>query len=52
MVYEVIGKVVLYILGTIFVGLLFDDVSQWTDPWFGAWLAGVLVFTCLIIPMP
>lgn len=54
MVYEVIGKVALYIIGTLLFGVVLDTIDDMGD-WgtcFWAWLAGILVFLCLIIPPP
>ena len=54
MVYEVIGKVVLYIIGTLFFGAFPTAISgDWGDDgsiFFGAWLVGVAVFFVLMLP--
>lgn len=54
MVYEAIGKTVLYIIGTLLGGALFavldDDVEDSRGIFFGAWVVGILVFLWLIIP--
>lgn len=56
MVYEVIGKVVLYIIGTLLFGaltsVLDDDMEDSRGIFFGAWIAGIMVFLELIIPVP
>ena len=56
MVYEVIGKVVLCIIGTVFFGGIFtaieDDWEESGSIFFGAWIASIVVFTKLIIPTP
>ena len=53
MVYEIIGKMVLYIIGTLFFGAIPTAISgDWGDDgsiFFGAWLAGSFVFLWLII---
>ena len=57
MVYEVIGKVALYIIGTllfgVFVSIFDDDIGDncWVV-FLGAWLMGIIVFLALIIPTP
>ena len=50
MVFEIIGKVVLYMLVTLTVGLLIDDTWDGSKIGFGAWLAGIVVFVWLILP--
>ena len=54
MVYEVIGKVAVYIIGTLLFGaltsVLDDDMGDNWGIFFGAWLAGIVVFLELIIP--
>jgi hypothetical protein len=55
MVYEVIGKVALYIIGTLIFGAFTSAIDDMGDNWgifFGAWLAGIVVFLELIIPTP
>lgn len=56
MVYEFIGKVVLYIIGTLLLGVIFnsidDDIEDSRGIFFGAWIAGVIVFSELIFPTP
>jgi hypothetical protein len=50
-VYEVIGKVVLYIIGTLLLGAFIsgiDDAGDWI--FCGAWLVGILVFLWIILP--
>lgn len=53
MIYEIIGKIVLYIIGTslfgAFISFLDDDGDAWSI-FFGAWLAGIIVFLELIVP--
>ena len=53
MVYEVIGKVALYIIGTLLLGAITDAIDDTENSWgifFGAWFAGVLVFLWMILP--
>ena len=53
MVYEVIGKVALYIIGTLLYGAFISYLNDCEDDWgifFGAWLAGIGVFLELIVP--
>ena len=53
MVYEVIGKVALYIIGTLIFGAFTSAIDDMEDYWgifFGAWIAGFLVFLWLIFP--
>lgn len=50
MVYEVIGKVVLYIIGTLLGGAFISAIDDDMEVFGGAWLVGILVFLCLIIP--
>lgn len=53
MVYEIIGKTALYVIGTLFFGVVLDAIDDVGDNWgifFGAWLAGIVVFLELIIP--
>lgn len=56
MVYEFIGKVALYIIGTLLFGAFFsaidDDMEDSRGIFFGAWIAGIMVFLELIIPVP
>ena len=56
MVYEIIGKVVLYIIGTLLFGALTsaldDDMEDSRGIFFGAWIASIIVFLELIIPAP
>ena len=56
MMYEAIGKTVLYIIGTLLSGALFavldDDVEDSRGVFFGAWFAGIVVFLVLLIPAP
>lgn len=52
MVFEIIGKVVLYVLATLTVGLLIDDTWDGSKIGMGAWIAGIVVFLWLIIPTP
>lgn len=53
MVYEIIGKMVLYVIGTLFFGAIPNAIDDsWGDDgalFFGAWLAGSFVFLLLII---
>ncbi len=52
MVYEVIGKVALYIIGTLIFGAFTSAIFDMGDHWgifFGAWLAGIAVFLKLIV---
>lgn len=52
MVYEVIGKVALYIIGTLFFGAIIDAIDDTGDNWgifFGAWVMGIVVFFELIV---
>lgn len=54
MVYEVIGKTVLYIIGTLILGAFIgaiDDDNCYGVFW-GAWIASIIVFLVLIIPTP
>ena len=54
MVYEVIGKVVLYIIGTLLFGAIFTAIDgDWGDDgsiFFGAWFVGIAVFLVLMLP--
>jgi hypothetical protein len=53
MVYEVIGKVALYIIGTLLFGAFtscLDDIDNYDGIFLGAWLASIVVFLELIIP--
>lgn len=54
MVYEFIGKATLYIIGTLLFGaltsVLDDDMEDSCGIFFGAWIAGIIVFLELIIP--
>ena len=53
MVYEVIGKVAIYIIGTLLLGTFtswLDDTGDNGSLFFGAWFAGLLVFLGLILP--
>lgn len=55
MVFEIIGKVVLYIIGTLLFGAFIcavdDDIGDnGLGVFVGAWLAGILVFIWLILP--
>ena len=53
MVYEVIGKVALYIIGTLIFGAFTSAIFDMGDHWgifFGAWIAGFLVFLWMILP--
>ena len=58
MVYEIIGKLALYVIGTLFFGFIISvlDDDNITEDWWaiflGAWLASVIVFLELIIPTP
>lgn len=55
MVYEVIGKVALYIIGTLLFGVFTSAIDYLGDHrgiFFGAWLAGIVVFLELIVPTP
>ena len=56
MVYEIIGKVALYIIGTLLFGAfssaIDDDIEDSCGIFFGAWIAGIIVFLELIIPAP
>ena len=56
MVYEFIGKVALYIIGTLLFGALVsvldDDMDDSRGIFFGAWIVGIIVFLELIIPVP
>ena len=53
MVYEVIGKVVLYIIGTLIFGAIIEGIDDMgNDNWgifFGAWIMGIVVFLGLIV---
>ena len=53
MVYEVIGKVALYIIGTLifgaFTSAIIDDMGDHWGIFFGAWFAGIAVFLKLIV---
>lgn len=54
MVYEIIGKVVVYIIGTLIFGAFtsfLDDMDNSYSIFFGAWIASIIVFTELIIPI-
>lgn len=52
--YEVIGKVVLYIIGTLLLGAfssaIDDDMEDSRGIFFGAWFASIMVFLWLILP--
>ena len=53
MVFEIIGKVVLYVIGTLFFGVCtscLDDIDDIGGLFLGAWLAGIVVFIWLILP--
>ena len=50
MVYEVIGKVAVYIIGTLLFGALTSVLDDDMGVFCGAWIVGILVFLCLIIP--
>ena len=50
MVFEIIGKVVIYVLVTLTAGLLTDDTFNGAGIGWGAWLAGIGVFVWLILP--
>ena len=50
MVYEIIGKVVLYIIGTLLLGAFFSAIDDDMEIFHGAWLAGISVFLWLILP--
>ena len=51
MVYEAIGKTVLYIIGTLLGGAFISAIDDDDMGVFcGAWIVGILVFLCLIIP--
>ena len=53
MVYEVIGKVALYIIVTLIFGAFTSAIDDMGANWgifFGAWLAGIVVFVWLILP--
>lgn len=56
MVYEFIGKLTLYIIGTLifgaFISVIDDDSGDNRGIFFGAWLASIVVFLELIIPTP
>ena len=49
MVFEIIGKVMLYILVTLTAGLLIDNICGGTRSGFGPWLAGIVIFIWLNI---
>lgn len=53
MVYEIIGKMVIYIIVTVLFGAIFAAIEgDWGDNgaiFFGAWIASVLVFLWLMI---
>lgn len=52
MVYEVIGKVALYIIGTLLFGAFTSAIDDMADNWgifFGAWVMGIAVFLELIV---
>ena len=47
MVFEIIGKVVLYIIGTLLCGGIMECTDYSDDPFgifLGAWIVGVMVF--------
>ena len=52
MVFEIIGKITLYIIGTLLVGCFVEFLDDYTDDsygiFFGAWLASIFVFVFLI----
>ena len=53
MVYEIIGKVTLYIIGTLLFGAFadaFDSINADYGMFVGAWIAGILVFSWMILP--
>lgn len=53
MVYEVIGKVAVYIIGTLLFGAFVSSLDDNGDDWgifFGAWFAGAIVFLGMIVP--
>lgn len=50
MVYEFIGRIVVYIIGTLLFGAFFSVIDDDGDIFCGAWLASIVVFLCLIIP--
>lgn len=53
MVYEIIGKIALYIIGTLLFGAFadaFDSVKNDYGMFVGAWIAGILVFLWMILP--
>lgn len=55
MVYEVIGKVALYIIGTLIFGAITDAIDDTGNSWgifFGAWIVGIVVFLELIVTTP
>ena len=52
MVYEVIGKTTIYVIGTLIFGAFISAIDDIADNWgifFGAWLAGIAVFLELIV---
>lgn len=55
MIYEIIGKVALYIIGTLLYGIFISCLNDDEDVWsvfFGAWLASIIVFLELIVKTP
>lgn len=53
MVYEIIGKVVLYIIGTLLFGVFadsFDSIENDYGMFVGAWIASIIVFLWMILP--
>ena len=46
MVFEIIGKITLYIAGTLLVGSITEFLGY--GIFFGAWIASIFVFVCLI----
>lgn len=52
MVYEIVGKVAVYIIGTLLFGAFadaFDSIDIDCGMFVGAWIAGILVFLCMIL---
>ena len=50
MIYEIIGKIALYIIGTLIFGAIISGIEDNEWIFCGAWLAGFVVFLAMIIP--
>lgn len=48
MVFEIIGKITLYIIGTLLVGGVAEFIDIDCGIYFGAWIASIFVFIYLI----